>query len=58
MTYASQASYISNKPVKNDDPKARQIEILKEQVRRLTEELAQANDTINFLTQLTRDPNQ
>ena len=43
LQYASQASYISNKPIRNDDPKARQIEILKEQVRKLTEELAQAN---------------
>ena len=48
MQYASQASYISNKPVRNDDPKARQIEGLKDQVRRLTEELAKANDTIDF----------
>lgn len=49
MQYASQASYISNKPVRNDDPKARQIEELKEQVRKLTSELAKANDTIDFL---------
>ena len=53
MQYASQASYISNKPIRNDDPKARQIEMLKEQVRRLTEELTQANETIDFLTKLT-----
>lgn len=30
MQYASQASYISNKPIRNDDPKARQIEALKD----------------------------
>jgi kinesin family protein 4/21/27 len=29
LTYASKASYISNKPVRNDDPKLRQIEELK-----------------------------
>ena len=55
MQYASQASYISNKPIRNDDPKARMIENLKEQVRRLTEELAKANETIDFLTKLTKE---
>ena len=54
MQYASQASYISNKPVRNDDPKARQIEQLKEQVRRLTDELQKANETIDFLNKLTK----
>lgn len=53
MQYASQASYISNKPVRNDDPKARLIEELREQVRKLTAELAKANDTIDFLHKLT-----
>ena len=55
MQYASQASYISNKPVRNDDPKARQIEQLKEQVRKLTAELEKANDTIDFLNKLTQE---
>lgn len=55
MQYASQASYISNKPIRNDDPKARLIESLKEQVRKLTEELAKANETIDFLTKLTKE---
>lgn len=55
MQYASQASYISNKPIRNDDPKARLIEQLKEQVRKLTEDLAKANETIDFLTKLTKD---
>ena len=54
LQYASQASYISNKPVINLDPKARAIEILKDQVRRLTEELAKANETIDFLSKLTK----
>lgn len=40
LAYAAKASYISNKPVKNDDPKNRQIEELKRQVKLLTEELA------------------
>jgi len=29
MNYASKASYISNRPIKNDDPRNRQIEDLK-----------------------------
>lgn len=53
LTYASKASYISNKPVRNDDPKLRQIEELKLQVRLLTEELFKANQTIQFLSQIT-----
>jgi len=43
LTYASKASYISNKPIRNDDPKLRQIEELKQQVKLLTEELFKAN---------------
>ena len=53
LTYASKASFISNKPVKNEDPKTQQIADLKRQVRILTEELANANETINFLSSLT-----
>lgn len=53
MQYASQASFIANKPIKNDDPKARQIEMLKAENARLTQELTQANETIDFLTKLT-----
>ncbi len=55
MQYASQASYISNKPIRNDDPKARQIETLKDQVRLLTDDLGKANSTIDFLTKLTKE---
>jgi hypothetical protein len=53
LTYASKASYISNKPVRGDDPKTRQIEDLKRQVRMLTDELFKANETIAFLSSLT-----
>ena len=53
LNYASKASFISNKPVKNEDPKTQQIADLKRQVRILTEELANANETINFLSSLT-----
>ena len=40
LQYASKASYISNKPIKNEDPKMRLIEELKKQNRLLNEELA------------------
>ena len=53
LQYASKAAFISNKPMRNDDPKSRMIEDLKAQVKVLTEELSQANQTIQFLSQLT-----
>lgn len=53
LTYASKASYISNKPVQNVDPKLRQIEELKQRVAHLTEELSKASQTIDFLSSLT-----
>ena len=57
LTYASKASFIDNKPIKNEDPKTQQIADLKRQVKILTEELANANETINFLSSLTgKDP--
>lgn len=46
LAYASKASFIYNKPIKNEDPKNRLIEELKKQVKLLTEELAKANETI------------
>ena len=39
--------------MKNEDPKTRQIEELKRQVRILTDELSNANETINWLSSLT-----
>ena len=36
LLYAGKAANISNKPIRGDDPKTRQIEELKEQVRLLT----------------------
>lgn len=53
LSYASKASFISNKPIKNEDPKNQQIADLKRQIKILTEELANANETINFLSSLT-----
>ena len=53
LNYASKASFIANKPVKNEDPKTQIITDLKRQVKLLTEELASANETISFLSSLT-----
>jgi hypothetical protein len=53
LLYAGKAANISNKPIRGDDPKTRQIEDLKEQVRMLTAELFKANETISFLSSLT-----
>mmetsp|Transcript_34173 Transcript_34173/g.33360 ORF Transcript_34173/g.33360 Transcript_34173/m.33360 type:complete len:86 (+) Transcript_34173:1025-1282(+) len=53
LQYASRASYISNKPVRNEDPRNRLIEELKSQNRVLTQELFKANETIQFLSQIT-----
>ena len=40
LQYAARASYISNKPIKNEDPRSRQIDELKLQNKLLNEELA------------------
>jgi len=53
LQYAAKAGAISNKPVKNDDPKTKQIEELKSQVKLLNSELLKANQHIEFLSQLT-----
>jgi len=50
LQYASKASYISNKPIKNEDPKMRLIDDLKKENRILNEELIKANETIQFLS--------
>lgn len=53
LNYATKASYISNEPVKNEDPKMRMINELKQKVLALQRELAQANTHIEFLSNLT-----
>ena len=53
LAYAAKAGSISNKPVKNDDPKTKQIEELKSSVKMLTSELMRANQHIEFLSNLT-----
>jgi kinesin family protein 4/21/27 len=46
LQYAGKASFISNKPMRNDDPRMRLIESLKKENKLLNEELLKANDTI------------
>ena len=43
MAYATKASYITNQPVVNDDPRNKMITQLKKQVKQLNEELGKAN---------------
>lgn len=53
LTYASKAAQIANTPIRNDDPKTKQIEELKLHVKMLTSELLRANQHIQFLSNLT-----
>ena len=53
LNYASKAAQIANRPIRNDDPKTKQIEELKQQVRLLTAELVRANQHIQFLSGIT-----
>lgn len=46
LNYATQASYISNIPTKNEDPKMKLVSELRDKVARLEKELAQANNHI------------
>jgi len=43
LTYATKASYITNQPVINDDPRNKLINQLRKQVKQLNEELGKAN---------------
>lgn len=52
IMYAAKASKISNKPMKNDDPKSKLIEMLKRQNKILTVELRKANEYIQSLCTL------
>ena len=46
LNYATKASFISNAPTKNEDPKMKVVSELKDKVARLEKELAQANNHI------------
>ena len=46
LNYATKASFISNIPAKNEDPKMKIVNELRERVIRLEKELASANNHI------------
>ena len=50
LNYATKASFISNAPMKNEDPKMKLVNDLRDRVARLEKELAQANNHIQFLS--------
>lgn len=52
LNYAARASLISNLPTKNVDPQMLQLDAAKKKIRDLEAELRQANDHIQFLTQM------
>jgi hypothetical protein len=56
LAYATKASFISNEPTKNEDPKMKLINELKIKVHNLQRELAHANNHIEFLSGLTGQP--
>ena len=53
LTYATKASYITNQPIVNDDPRTKMISELRHQVKELNEELSKANQHIDFISNLT-----
>lgn len=53
LTYATKASYISNTPNRNEDPRMKIIHELRKKISSLEKELKSANDHIGFLTTLT-----
>lgn len=56
LTYATKASYITNQPTVNDDPRNKTINELKRQVKGLTEELTRANQHIEMLSGMQGHP--
>lgn len=46
LTYATKASYITNQPMVNDDPRNKLITELRRQIKGLNEELGKANQHI------------
>ncbi|EAS05465.2 kinesin motor catalytic domain protein (macronuclear) [Tetrahymena thermophila SB210] len=53
LNYATQAGFITNQPVRNEDPRIKQINILKSKNSELIKELHKANEHIAFLSSLT-----
>ncbi|KAL4428978.1 hypothetical protein ABPG74_011174 [Tetrahymena malaccensis] len=53
LNYATQAGFITNQPVRNEDPRIKQINVLKSKNSELIKELHKANEHIAFLSSLT-----
>ena len=53
LNYATKASFISNAPTKNEDPKMKLVNDLREKVKKLEKELSTANNHIQFLSSVT-----
>jgi hypothetical protein len=58
LTYATKASYITNQPIVNDDPRTHAINELKAQLKAVTQELGRANQHIDMLTHMKDSPAQ
>jgi len=55
LNYAARASLISNVPTKNIDPRLMEIDEQKRKIADLEKELKNANQHIQFLTQISED---
>lgn len=55
LNYAARASLISNVPTKNIDPRFMEIDEQKRKISVLEKELKNANQHIQFLTQISED---
>ncbi|CAK93488.1 unnamed protein product (macronuclear) [Paramecium tetraurelia] len=60
LQYATKAAYITNLPMKNDDPKLKVVNELKQQIKSLKAELSRANEHIESLSNIVqkKDNNQ
>jgi hypothetical protein len=51
LTYATKTAYITNRPVRNDDPQTKLVSELKRQIAELSSELEHANDHIRLMAE-------
>ena len=55
LTYATKASYISNDPKRNDDPRQKKLKQQTSRISQLEKELIAANQQINILTAMNEE---
>ena len=58
LNYAARASLISNAPMKNVDQNVVQLQQTKNKIQDLEKELRQANEHVQFLTQMNDEKDQ